>query len=74
MQWRYDTAFNGMTIDVPRDRLDAIRQLPNVVSVTETYELEPELDESRNLLGLQTLWHVAAVEPARSRSRRLASR
>ena len=55
---------------MPRAQLDAIRQLPNVVSVTETYELEPELDESRALLGLQTLWNVAAVEPARRRERR----
>ena len=58
VQWRYDTAFNGMAVEVPRSQLDAIRRLPNVVSVTETYELEPELDESRNLLGLQTLWNA----------------
>ena len=25
VQWHYDTAFNGMTIEVPRDRIDAIR-------------------------------------------------
>ncbi|HXH33866.1 MAG TPA: hypothetical protein VNJ54_05570 [Plantibacter sp.] len=58
VQLRYDTAFSGMTIIVPRDRLDAIRRLPNVISVTETYELEPELDESRALLGVQTLWNA----------------
>ena len=64
MQWEYDTAVNGMTVVVPRDRLDAIRALPNVRSVTETYELEFELDESRSLLGLQTLWQ--AMPRARS--------
>ena len=36
VQWRYDTAFNGMTVVVPRAQLDAIRRLPNVASVTET--------------------------------------
>ena len=56
VHWRYDTAFNGMTVVAPRARVDAIRRLPNVRSVTETYELEFELDESRSLLGLQTLW------------------
>ena len=63
VHWRYDTAFNGMTIEVPRDRVDAIRRLPNVVSVTETYELEPELDESKTLLGLQTLWQSLPSTP-----------
>ena len=63
VQWRYDTAFNGMTVVVPRAQLDAIRRLPNVVSVTETYELEPELDESRALLGLQTLWQSMPSSP-----------
>ena len=63
VHWRYDTAFNGMTVEVPRDRIDAIRRLPNVLSVTETYELEPELDESRNLLGLQTLWNAMPSSP-----------
>src|SRR5687768_16338929 len=63
VQWRYDTAFNGMTVVVPRDRVDAIRQLPNVRSVTETYELELELDESRALLGLQTLWNAMPPGP-----------
>ena len=63
VQWRYDTAFNGMTVVVPRAQLDAIRRLPNVVSVTETYELEPELDESRALLGLQTLWKSMPSSP-----------
>ena len=63
VQWRYDTAFNGMTVVVPRDRVDAIRQLPNVRSVTETYELELELDESRALLGLQTLWSSLPASP-----------
>ena len=63
VQWRYDTAFNGMTVVVPRAQLDAIRRLPNVASVTETYELEPELDESRSLLGLQTLWQALPSSP-----------
>ena len=63
VQWRYDTAFNGMTVVVPRSQLDAIRRLPNVASVTETYELEPELDESRSLLGLQTLWQALPSSP-----------
>jgi len=63
VQWRYDTAFNGMTLIVPRAQLDAIRRLPDVVSVTETYELEPELDESRALLGLQTLWNALPASP-----------
>ena len=63
VQWRYDTAFNGMTVVVPRSQLDAIRRLPNVTSATETYELEPELDESRSLLGLQTLWQALPSSP-----------
>ena len=63
VQWRYDTAFNGLTIVVPRDRIDAVRRLPHVVSVTETYQLEPELDESRSLLGLQTLWESLPSSP-----------
>ena len=63
VQWRYDTAFNGLTIAVPRDRIDAIRRLPHVVSVTETQELEPELDESRALIGLQTLWQALPSSP-----------
>ena len=63
VQWRYDTAFNGMAIQVRRNQLDAIRRLPNVASVTETYELEPELDESRALLGLQTLWNALPSSP-----------
>src|SRR4029078_7888103 len=63
VQWRYDTAFNGMTIEVPRDRIDAIKRLPHVVSVSETYKLDPELDESRALLGLQTLWDSLPSSP-----------
>ena len=63
VQWRYDTAFNGMTVQVSRDRIDAIRRLPDVVSVTETVELEPELDESRALIGLQTLWQSLPSSP-----------
>jgi subtilisin family serine protease len=63
VHWRYDTAFNGMALEVPRDSIDAIRGLPNVVSVSETYELEPELDESRNLLGLETLWAAIPASP-----------
>ena len=68
IHWRYDTAFNGLAIEVPRDRLDAIRALPNVVAVTETYEVEPELDESRNLLGLETLWAAMPASPLGARS------
>jgi subtilisin family serine protease len=56
VHWDYSVAFNGMTLEVPRSRLDEIEALPGVVSVTETYDLEPELDESKNLLGLQQLW------------------
>src|SRR5262245_47026552 len=63
VQWHYDTAFNGMTAEVPRDRIDAIRRLPHVVSVSETYKLDPELDESRTLLGLQTLWNSLPSSP-----------
>jgi subtilisin family serine protease len=63
VQWHYDTAFNGMTLTVSRDKIDAIRRLPHVVSVTETYELEPELDESKNLIGLQTLWNALPSTP-----------
>ena len=57
VHWDYSVAFNGMTLEVPRSRIDEIRALPGVVAVTETYKLEPELDESKNLLGLQTLWN-----------------
>ena len=63
VHWRYDTAFNGMALEVPRDSIDAIRGLPNVVGVSETYELEPELDESRNLIGLETLWDAMPDSP-----------
>jgi hypothetical protein len=63
VHWRYKVAFNGMTIVVPRAQLDRIRQLPGVVSVTETYELEPELDESRTLLGLPQLWQSLPPSP-----------
>jgi minor extracellular serine protease Vpr len=63
VHWRYDTAFNGLALEVPRDSIDAIRGLPNVVSVSETYELEPELDESRNLIGLQPLWDALPSSP-----------
>ena len=63
VQWRYDTAFNGVALQVPRERIDAIRRLPEVVSVTETVELEPELDESRALIGLQTLWQSLPSSP-----------
>jgi hypothetical protein len=63
VHWRYDTAFNGMALKVPRDSIAAIRSLPGVVAVSETYELEPELDESRNLLGLQTLWDALPASP-----------
>lgn len=63
VQWRYDTAFNGMTVEVRRDQIPAIRSLPGVVSVSETVKLEPELDESRNLLGLQTFWNALQSSP-----------
>jgi minor extracellular serine protease Vpr len=63
VQWRYDTAFNGLTLQIPRDRIDSLRRLPHVVSVRETYKLEPELDESKNLLGLQTLWNAMPSSP-----------
>jgi hypothetical protein len=63
VEWHYDTAFNGVTIEVPRDRIDAIKRLPHVVSVSETYKLDPELDESRALLGLQTLWQSLPSSP-----------
>jgi PKD repeat protein len=63
VHWRYDTAFNGMALEVPSNSIDAIRDLPGVVAVSETYELEPELDESRNLLGLQTLWDGMPASP-----------
>ena len=63
VHWRYKVAFNGMTIEVPRAQVDEIRQLPGVVSVTETYDLEPELDESRNLLGAQQLWQSFPPSP-----------
>jgi hypothetical protein len=63
VQWRYDTAFDGLTLEVPRDKIAAIQGLPHVASVTETYKLEPELDESRSLLGLQTLWQAMPSSP-----------
>jgi minor extracellular serine protease Vpr len=63
VQWRYDTAFNGLTVQVARDKIDSIRRLPHVASVSETYNLEPELDESRTLLGLQTFWNALPSSP-----------
>ena len=63
VHWNYGVAFNGVTAVVPRDRLDAIRKLPRVVAVSETYELVPELDESKALLGLQTLWQSLPSSP-----------
>jgi minor extracellular serine protease Vpr len=63
VQWRYDTAFNGLIVQVARDKIDSIRRLPHVASVSETYNLEPELDESRTLLGLQTFWNALPSSP-----------
>ena len=63
VQWRYDTAFNGVTLEVRRDQIEALRRLPHVASVSETVKLEPELDESRNLLGLQTFWSSLPSSP-----------
>ena len=56
MHWRYKVAFDGMTIELPRGQLDAVRQLPGVVAITEAYDLEPELDASPALLGVPQLW------------------
>ena len=56
VHWRYRVAFNGLTVALPRDQADAVRRLPGVVAVTETYAVEPELDESRTLLELESLW------------------
>jgi subtilisin family serine protease len=56
VHWRYRIAFNGLAAVLRRDTLDAVRALPGVVAVTETYRLEPELDQSRNLLDLATMW------------------
>ena len=56
IHWRYKVAFNGLAIEVARSQLETIRQLPGVVSLTETYDMEPELDESRSLIGLPQLW------------------
>ena len=63
VHWRYKVAFNGMTIELPRGQLDAVRQLPGVVAVTEAYDLEPELDESPALLGLPQLWQSLPPNP-----------
>jgi hypothetical protein len=56
IHWRYKVAFNGLAMEVARSELEALRQLPGVVSVTETYDVEPELDVSRSLIGLPQLW------------------
>jgi Subtilase family/PKD domain/PA domain len=56
IHWRYRVAFNGLAIEVPRPQLEDVRHLRGVASVTETYDVEPELDESRSLIGLPQLW------------------
>jgi minor extracellular serine protease Vpr len=63
VHWRYGIALNGLTIALRRDQFDAVRRLADVVAVTETYPLEPELDESRTLLDLQTLWNSLPQSP-----------
>ena len=61
VQQHYQIGFNGMAAVVPSDKLDIIRKIPGVKAVTETYRMEPELDESKNLINLHTLW--AALPP-----------
>jgi len=56
IHWRYRIAFNGITALLRRDTIPAVRALPGVVAVTETYELEPELDQSRDKLDLPAMW------------------
>ena len=43
VQWRYNVAFNGLALALPAAQLGAVRQLPGVVNITETYDVEPEL-------------------------------
>jgi minor extracellular serine protease Vpr len=63
VHWRYGIALNGLTVALRRDQVDAVRRLPGVVAATETYPLQPELDESRALLDLETLWGALPPSP-----------
>lgn len=63
VHWRYRIAFNGLALALPEDQVDAVRALPGVVAVTETYALEPELDESRALLDTPGLWSALPSGP-----------
>lgn len=63
IHWRYRIAFNGLTVLVPRDSLPAVRALPGVVAVTQTYRVEPELDQSSSQLALPSMWSAFPSSP-----------
>jgi subtilisin family serine protease len=63
VHWRYRIAFNGLAVALPPDQVDAVRRLEGVVAVTDTYPLEPELDESKTLLDLKSLWSALPASP-----------
>ena len=53
--------------------MDALRRIPGVVSVTEAYTLEPDLDTSRTLINLNGLWTaVGTGSPGAGAGRRVA--
>lgn len=72
-QQRYQIGFDGFAAIVPRASLEAIRKLPGVVAVTETYELEPELDQSKTLINLPALWAALPGGNPAGTGRRYAS-
>ncbi|MCI0415120.1 S8 family serine peptidase [bacterium] len=63
IHWRYRIGFNGFALKLFRSQINAVRKLPGVVAVTETYPLEFETDESRNLLGISGLWSALPPDP-----------
>lgn len=55
VQWRYQISVNGLAARIQRSQMKAIRQLPGVLYVSETYKMTPELDESHILVNLDAL-------------------
>ena len=52
IQRQYRIVFNGFAVKVPRDRIEAIRRLPGVASVTVEREYHLDMDASIPLIGL----------------------
>jgi subtilisin family serine protease len=53
---RYTAAYNGLLAEVPLDRLDEIRALPEVKAIHRAPEHKPALGSSVPLIGAQQVW------------------